>query len=149
MTYKEIILLLEESSLANPLVRSFYYGDLENLNKQSNIEYARVVLIPTPHEFVNNSLNNYTFTIVFVDRLTNTREKKDIQSEAISTLKEIINRFKAWSEYEEKFSDTPYTVNYSSINVYTDPQRFVDALSGAYMNITVQVKDEEGECFYE
>lgn len=148
MTYKEIINYIEESAWASPGVESFHYGDLENLNQEHNINYPRVVLIPTPHEYVNNRLTNFTYTMVYVDRLTDTRYKPDIQSQGISTLKDIINRFKQWSAAELRFPDHPYTVTYTSVNVYHDPQRFADALSGAYMDISIQVQDDEGNCFY-
>lgn len=149
MTYKEIINIIEEASLKSPAVESFHYGDMDNLNIEPDIKYPRVLLIPTPHEFVSPVLNNFTFTLVYVDRLVENRYKRDIQSQAISTLKDILNRFKDWSEGEARFEDIPYTVNYTTINVYHDPQRFADALSGAYMNIAVQAVDDNRNCYYD
>lgn len=149
MTYKTLIDTIEKAAIESPGVKSFYYGDLENLNKQSNILYPRISLVPTPHEFISSSLTNYTFTMVYVDRLTETRFKRDIQSVAITTLKDIINRVKGWSEAEELFDDQPYSVSFTTVNVYNDPQRFADALSGAYMNIDIEVKDENGDCYYD
>lgn len=146
-TYKDIIDLIETASLKCPGVNSFYYGDLENLNKAHNQDYAKVILIPAPGDFLNESVNTYSFTLVYVDRLTDDRFKRNIQSRAIHSLKDIINRFKNYAYTD--FDDYPYTVDISDINVYTDPQRFDDALSGAYINMTVEANDPDNECFYE
>lgn len=146
VTYKDIIDLIEQASLLSPGVNSFHYGDLENINKEHNQEFAKVILIPESGTYINNYVNTYSFTLVYIDRLTDDRFKRNIQSRAIHTLKDIINRFKHYSHSE--FDDLPYSVDLENINFYTDPQRFIDADSGAYISFSVEANDPDDNCYY-
>lgn len=147
MTYKDIIEEFRKSSLGNPDVKTFVYGDIYYLSKEHNIEYPVVILTPGNHTFVNNNVNNYSFTLVYVERLIDSRYKVDIHSRAISILQDISNRF---NHYSIEYYNGDYSRTLGSVNVYTEDNntRFADELSGAYIDITVELFNDINSCYY-
>lgn len=145
MTYYEVIRAVEACSLANLSVNSFYEGDVYKINSASDVGYAAVILTPQAHS-LGEYLTTYNFNLFYVDRLTWDRDdeysgnKLFIQSEAITTLKEILNRLS--SVYED------IDLNYSlAANVFTE--KFSDECAGAFVSFSVEVENEIDNCFYD
>lgn len=140
MNYKEIIEAIRESCLSNLSVNSFYEGDVYKINNESNVTYATSILTPGTHQ-INQYTTSYSFSLFYVDRLTHDRENKiDVQSTALTTLKEIINRL--IDNYEEVDVDYTYPAQ-----VFTE--RFTDECAGAYITFTLTVEDDLNECNYD
>lgn len=144
MTYKDLIESIKEYSLLNPDVNNFIYGDITYLNKP-NVLYPCIVLTPLTHNSLDAYTNQYNFTMVYVERLTDDRKKVDFHSVGISILKDICNRIEGESK---KINPSDYySVTIGNIDVYTQPKN-ADYLSGAYINFSVEMFDEIAECYY-
>lgn len=147
MTYKEIINLFEKAAMASGVVSSFYYGDINIVNTENNLKYPVLILTPQTGQVTTSRLDNFHFGITYVDRLTENRYKRDIHSSAYLAIKDICNRFRSYDE--EMMEDGGiYTIEMSSINFYSGIQNFADALSGGFVNISVETDNQLGECFF-
>lgn len=145
MTYYEVNKAIEACARANASVNSYYEGNVYDINARSDIEYSAVILTPQAHS-IDEYLTTYNFNLFYVDRLTADREneyggnKLFIQSEAITTLKEILNRLAG--EYDD------IGVNYTiTANVFTE--RFSDECAGAFIAFSVEVPNEIANCYYD
>lgn len=144
MTYQEIVELIGKAVTESKVVNSFHYSDVNTLNRQSNIQYPAIVLTSDNVQFTESRLDRANMTITYVDRLNELRTKIGIHSVALGVLKDIANRLSGYDLDEELFS----VVN-GTAYLYTGVQNFADALTGAYMNISIEYDNEVGDCFYE
>lgn len=143
MTYKDLIQAIEKYSLKNPDVNNFIYGDITYLNKP-NVLYPCIVLTPLTHNSLDKYTNRYNFNMIYVERMTDDRQKIDFHSVGISILRDICNRLE-W-ESKKLNPDDYYSVTISSIEVYRQPKN-ADYLSGAYITFYVDMFEGD-ECFY-
>lgn len=148
MTYKELIEQFRTSTEESNIVNTFYYGDIFYLNREGNIKYPVIILTPGTSNIINTSVNNFSFTLTYVDRMTDRRRKEDIHSIAFSELKDITNRLRHYSGLKFDY-DYSVDIENSSINFYYDNTgSFADEVTGAYMNLNIELADEVGGCNY-
>lgn len=143
MTYHELINTIERAALESGVVNSFYYADVNVLNTQNNIKYPVVIMTAQSISFGSTRSDSASFTLVYADRLSSIDYKRKIHSTAISMLRDIINRAQGYDIYEEQ-----YSVSYNTIVPYTQLVKAKDAVSGAYMNMTIEFDNEVGDCYF-
>ncbi len=140
MNYAEVIKSIQECAQANLSVHSFYEGDVYVVNEDDNILYPAVILTPAAHQ-VQPFVNVYNFNLFYVDRLTAERDNKiAVQSTAISTLKEIMNRL--YDRFDEAEMEESYPVT-----VFTE--RFTDECAGAFATVQITIEDSLRSCYYD
>lgn len=147
MEYKEVIDLLERASYGSKVVRSFYYADVSIIDRDNNVKYPAVVFTAGQGRFGDSRLDTFTGTLTYIDRLTETRRKREIHSVANAVLKDIVNRFRSYN-YELDEDGGIYEVTANTINFYSGEQNFADANTGAWVNLEIEVDNMTGECFY-
>lgn len=133
MTYKEIIKIIKNISLALPDVESFYTGDVYEINKDQSVKYGSVVLTNQEHSFDNiNDQFNYNFVLFYIDRLTDDEANRiDVQTAGINALTTIV---KTIEDYGCIIDNVRY-------NVFKE--RFNDWCSGVYGTFSIQVDDND------
>ena len=133
MTYKEIIKIIKNISLALPDVESFYTGDVYEINKDQSVKYGSVVLTNQEHSFDNvNDQFNYNFVLFYIDRLTDDEANRiDVQTAGINALTTIA---KTIEDYGCIIDNVRY-------NVFKE--RFNDWCSGVYGTFSIQVDDND------
>lgn len=133
MTYKEIIKIIKNISLALPDVESFYTGDVYEINKDQSVKYGSVVLTNQEHSFDNvNDQFNYNFVLFYIDRLTDDENNRiDVQTAGINALTTVV---KTIEEYGCIIDNVRY-------NVFKE--RFNDWCSGVYGTFSIQVDDND------
>lgn len=133
MTYKEIIKIIKNISLALPDVESFYTGDVYEINKDQSVKYGSVVLTNQEHSFDNvNDQFNYNFVLFYIDRLTDDEANRiDVQTAGINALTTIV---KTIEDYGCIIDNVRY-------NVFKE--RFNDWCSGVYGTFSIKVDDND------
>lgn len=133
MTYKEIIKIIKNISLALPDVESFYTGDVYEINKDQSVKYGSVVLTNQEHTFDNvNDQFQYNFVLFYIDRLTDDEANRvDVQTAGINALTTIV---KTIEDYGCIIDNVRY-------NVFKE--RFNDWCSGVYGTFSIQVDDND------
>lgn len=133
MTYKEIIKIIKNISLALPDVESFYTGDVYEINKDQSVKYGSVVLTNQEHSFDNvNDQFNYNFVLFYIDRLTDDENNRiDVQTAGINALTTIV---KTIEDYGCIIDNVRY-------NVFKE--RFNDWCSGVYGTFSIEVDDND------
>lgn len=133
MTYKEIIKIIKNISLALPDVESFYTGDVYEINKDQSVKYGSVVLTNQEHSFDNvNDQFQYNFVLFYIDRLTDDENNRiDVQTAGINALTTIV---KTIEDYGCIIDNVRY-------NVFKE--RFNDWCSGVYGTFSIQVDDND------
>ena len=133
MKYKEIVKIIKNISLALPDVRSFYTGDVYEVNADQSVKYSSIVLTNQEHQFDNiNDKFNYNFILFYIDRLTDDEANRvDIHTAAVNALKAIVQRLE----------DYNVIINDFKFNLFRE--RFNDSCAGAYATLSVEVEDND------
>ena len=133
MKYKEIIKIIKNISLALPDVRSFYCGDVYEVNADQSVKYSSIVLTNQEHQFDNiNDKFQYNFILFYIDRLTDDEANRtDVHTAAVSALKNIV----------QHLEDYDVIINDFKFNLFRE--RFNDSCAGAYATLSVEVEDND------
>lgn len=142
MTYKETVEQIKYTCLEHISVNSFRDGLYSNsggyeINGDADIDYPVTILVPNVHTS-RQYVVSYSFNLFYVDRLTDGRTNKtDVQSEAMQTLREIVNKI------SDNFDlDLDYNLRYT---LFTE--RFVDECAGAYVTLNIEAEAPERDCY--
>lgn len=120
---------IQTSSLATPLVSSFYSGNVYDNWIKQNIQYGSINLAIESLD-KRDSIDLVTAIIYYGDRVDNNEEQ--IYTDAKNVLTSILNSI---------------DVNAFSINYFN--QKFADELAGGYVRVQVEIEDDLGDCLYE
>lgn len=141
MTLKELINLLEHAAASQPNVQTIVRDDIYKLNNQRDIRYGVFAWLQQPHTTtVRGSLRTFSFTLFYVDRLTDSRSNEiDVQSVAVETLENIV----------KSLVDSDYNIEATTLNITNFNERFADECAGGFCTIafTVQKGSVCGELF--
>lgn len=132
---KDTINLIVKIIKAVPNAGTVFLNDIYQLNQMQTVNYPAYCLTQQPHIQTEDTMS-FNFTLLYVDRLLDDCSNRiDVQSTAISVLKQII--------------DTLATQNVlvnSNVNYTTFNERFNDNCAGAFVDISVIYNaDECGE----
>ena len=130
MTLIETIKTLESVASRQPSVKMVVENDVFRLNSISDAKYGVFAFVQGQHSSsVDSGVITYTFTLFYVDRLTNDRSNQiEIQSVGIQTLDNIIRELDDMGIYSEQ------TYTFQVFN-----QRFVDECAGVFCNVNLSV----------
>ena len=133
MKYKEIVKIIKNISLALPDVRSFYCGDVYEVNADQTVKYSSVVLTNQEHSFDNvNDRFQYNFILFYIDRLTDDEANRtDVHTAAVSALKAIVQHLENYN----------VIINDFKFNLFRE--RFNDQCAGAYATLSIEVEDND------
>lgn len=141
MNLAQIIQYITNVAKEHPLVKTVIEGDVYQLNSLEVKYGVFCITQPMNNVIKDDNIKKYTFTIFYVDRLTEDESNKlVIQTDGINTIHEVFNYI----------TTNAQTVDVSiPITFTTFTEKFADKCAGAYANITVEVDDETGDCdFY-
>ena len=130
MTLIETIKTLESVASRQPSVKMVVENDVFRLNSISDAKYGVFAFVQGQHSSsVDSGVITYTFSLFYVDRLTNDRSNQiEIQSVGIQTLDNIIRELDDMGIYSEQ------TYTFQVFN-----QRFVDECAGVFCNVNLSV----------
>lgn len=140
ITLLGVIRRLEEVALAQPPVRSIVENDVYRLNELPDARYGVFAFTQGRHQkSADGTLNRYAFTLMYVDRLT---ESHDNELQAQSTGDFVLDNILRTLAQE-------WEVGTWTTQVFT--QRFADDCAGAYCEVLIGVPVFAGDCaeFYE
>jgi hypothetical protein len=131
MTLKELINLIEHAAANQPNVQTIVRDDIYKLNNKRDIRYGVFAWLQQPHTTaVRGSLRTFSFTLFYVDRLTDSRSNEiDVQSVAIETLENIV----------KTLVDSEYNIEATTLNITNFNERFADECAGAFCTISFTV----------
>lgn len=132
---KDTINLLVKIIEAVPNAGQVFLNDIYQLNKMQTVKYPAYCITQQPHTQTEDTMS-FNFTLLYVARLNDAGTNRiDVQSTAISVLKQIIDTLK------EQQVLTNSNVIYTTFN-----ERFNDNCAGAFVDISVIYNaDECGE----
>lgn len=139
MTLFEIFYLINKVAIANPNINTIVNtGNVYDLNTENyQIKYAGFCVQQGEHT-QNGDFITYSFNLFYVDRLTDERRNKlEVQSNAITTLQNIINGL-----MQIELIDVNSEITYQ---VFTE--RFTGLCAGAYC--TLRVTTDTPYCYDE
>lgn len=147
--YNQHIDMLERATMESGVVNSFYYEGVEILDILNDINYPVVIYTPNSSQVnsQNNRIDEYNGRLTYVDRLTETRRKRDIHSTAHSVLHDIVNRYRDYNYMIDEDGGI-YTVDLGQAIFYSNQQNFSDGLTGAYATIDIITDNEIGDCYF-
>lgn len=130
MTLSNTIRFLEKVALLQPAVKQVVPNDIFRLNALPNAQYAVFGWTQGQHSIdVDESLATYSFTLFYIDRLTeDLGNQVEIQSVGIQVLDNIIRTM----ERAGAAIAAPYT--FTTFN-----QRFLDECAGVYVTVGFRV----------
>lgn len=114
---------LKESAIQEANVNQVILYDLLELNKPDT-KYSVIVIIPN-NSIVSEDLITRSFTIYYIDRLTDTANQEYIQSTGELILSSIL----------ERIGIDSFTINYFK-------HKFLDDCAGCYANVNITDKKE-------
>lgn len=123
MTLLNTINQLKESATQEANVNQVILYDLLELNKPDT-QYSTIVIIPN-NSIVSDDLVTRSFTIYYIDRLTDTANQEYIQSTGELVLTSMLNRV----------GIDDFTINYFK-------HKFLDDCAGCYANVSITDKKE-------
>lgn len=135
MTLKEIFDGLNEIALKQPSISEIIpNGNIYTLNEEGTFKFGVFCAVQDTHQYDSeNAFTNYRFFLYYTDRLKSDETNKiDVQSTAISTLKNIIRTFldKYDVELATTVDFTPFT------------ESFKQLCAGAYAAVTFKIYDD-------
>lgn len=133
MTLQQVISKMESVALAQPAVRSVVENDVYRLNETPTARYGVFAFVQGRHQSsARSSLARFSFTIMYVDRLT---ESHDNEIQVQSTGHYVLDNICRTLAEEWDVSDW-------TIQVFT--HRFADDCAGAYAEVVFGVPIEAG-----
>ncbi len=128
MTLRDTIALIEAVAASQPDVNMIVRNDIYKLNSCPAARYGAFAWTQEQHrEGIDDYGPAFTFALFYVDRLTEDGGNQvEVQSTAISTLRNVIRALAATLEIED------WTYN-------TFNQRFADLCAGAFARVTIRV----------
>jgi hypothetical protein len=101
------------------------------MNNKRDIRYGVFAWLQQPHTTaVRDSLRTFSFTLFYVDRLTDSRSNEiDVQSVAVETLENIV----------KTLVDSEYNIEATTLNITNFNERFADECAGAFCTISFTV----------
>ena len=141
MNLAQTIQYITNVAKEHPLVKTVIEGDVYQLNSLEVKYGVFCITQPMNNVIKEDNIMKYTFTIFYVDRLTEDESNKlVIQTDGINTIHEVFNYIKTNAENVDVSIPITFT---------TFTEKFADKCGGAYANVTVEVDDETGDCdFY-
>lgn len=136
MTLMQAIKRMEAVALEQPAVKSIVENDVYRLNGKPDAKYGVFAFTQGRHySDASSPFRRYTFTLFFVDRLTESHDNEiAVQSTGCFVLDNICRTLA--SEWDV-----------SEWNIRTFTERFMDECAGAYCEVTLGVPAEYGgEC---
>lgn len=138
MTLLEFIRYMEGVVKRQPAVKMIVENDIFKLNACSDAEYGVFAFVQGQHSFdTSNSFNQFSFTLFYVDRLTEDKSNQlDVQSMAMQTLSNILLGMEDVAE-----------VNMGRFQPFN--QRFLDECAGMYCQVEFGVPSAPCEEVFE
>lgn len=127
MTLKDVIRTMEVVASRQPSVGMIVENDIFRLNTYADARYGVFAFVQGQHRGnVDTSLMDYSFSLFYVDRLTDSATNQiDVQSEGISVLDNILRQLDGLGLWVSEYS------------VQTFGQRFLDECAGVFCNVTI------------
>lgn len=135
MQLKNLVYTIEKICKRQPNVRTFWEGDVYELNSMPSAEFGVMALTQQTHR-ANSEYIDYGFTLFYIDRLTSdSTNKLDAQSHGIQVLKSVLTELEDLGIYSA-----------SEWEIHTFTERFSQSCSGAYVQLTLRL--DEDVCVY-
>ena len=129
MTLLDVIRIMEVTASTQPAVRMLVRNDIFRLNGYPDARYGVFAWTQQQHSVVSEDLIRYSFSIFYVDRLTeNLGNQVEVQSVGIEVLRNIIRSM------EEAGCFLANTVTFTTFN-----QRFLDECAGVFATVAFEV----------
>lgn len=135
MTLKEIFDGLNDIAKKQPGIHEIIgNGNIYTLNEEGTFKFAVFCAVQDVHQFdVENNFTNYRFFLYYVDRLKSDESNKlDVQSTAVSTLKNIIKTF--LEKYDVDLA--------ASVDITPFTESFKQLCAGAYAAVSFTVYED-------
>lgn len=133
MTYKDLLLALQETALQDPSIKFTGAGNIYELNNLPNIDYKVFYITPNQSSSYEET-KEFSLNLFYIDIWNNkVNNQIDIQSTGLETLTDIINRFNY--NYPEVEIRYPYQFQMFY-------QKFSDVCAGCWVTVTFVVKSE-------
>lgn len=131
MTLAEVIRVIEGVASRQPAIRTIVENDIYRLNSLPNVRYGVFAFLQNQHSSnIDEDLISYSFTLFYVDRLTDGQTNQiTIQSTGVEVLNNIIRTL----------ADLTGIWAVGSYSFQPFNQRFTDECAGVYTSITLQV----------
>ena len=127
--------MVERTCLSHPLVGNFYSGRYR-LNSTDDIDYSAVVYTHNSTT-VGENTTIVAFNLLYVDRLTETRENMlEIHSAGFDAIAEIYNALRQNFDVDGK----------ERIQINLFEEQFADNVAGAVASLTLEMPSNIGAC---
>ncbi len=142
LTYNQVIDKLEKIALANPFIKRFGAGEIEQIDTDgpTSPDYPICWVVPQQVEVGENDLIYVFRVLVFDIDDTDDSKQKDILSDTLRTLIDIIKEFR-YDDTDYQLADRPICLPFS--------HRFVDYNTGWYADLRLITDMNNANCDYE
>lgn len=132
MNYFNFVKAIESVSMQHQLVEEWKEGDVYDNFNSGQHRYGAINMTVQSVVDVNPSLSKVNFVLFYMDRLLDDNSNKiEIQSVALTVLKQIINRLE----------DT-YNISFSNMTYTPFSEKLADMVAGMYLSASISIESD-------